>query len=348
MVIERTLAAEAAASTGLDPTLLVSASKRGRLVRWLARRLALGLATLVVVSIVIFIVTHVLPSDPARAILGHFAEPVQLQAVTHELGLNKPVVSQYFSWIGNVLQGNFGVSFATKAPVLGLIGPRLENSLTLLGVVALIAIPLSAGLGVLAAVRRDKFLDHAVSIWTIGTAGLPEFVIGILLSLFFATTLLHLVPAIDVTPPGENPLAAPTGMILPVATLVIAVIPYLTRLVRGSMIEVLGSPYVEMARLKGIPERHVVRSHALRNAVVPAIQGTALSMIYLLGNVVVVEYLFNYPGMGQALASAVSTRDLPMIQGLGLVFATMFVLFNIVADLLTVYATPRLRTELLG
>jgi peptide/nickel transport system permease protein len=348
MVFERTLAAETDASTGLDPTPLAGVSKRGRPARWLARRLGLGLATLVVVSVVIFIVTHVLPSDPARAILGQFAEPVQLQAVTRELGLNKPVVSQYFSWIGNVVQGNFGVSFATKAPVLSLIGPRLENSMTLIGVVILIAIPISASLGVLAAMRRDRLVDNVVSMFTIGTSGIPEFVIGILLSLFFATTLLHLVPAIDVTPPGENPLVAPKGMILPVATLVIAVIPYLTRLVRGSMIEVLESPYVEMARLKGMPERYVVRSHALRNAIVPAIQGTALSLIYLLGNVVVVEYLFNYPGMGEALASAVSTRDLPMIQGLGLVFAAMFVLFNIVADLLTVYATPRLRTELLG
>ena len=315
---------------------------------WLGRRIALGLVTLVVVSMVIFAVTHVLPSDPARSILGQFAAPAQLHAVTLELGLNKPVLTQYFSWIGGVLHGNFGISYATKAPVLSLIGPRLENSLTLMAVAALIAVPLSAVLGLMAATKRDRFPDHVISIFTIGTSGIPEFVTGILLTLVFATTLLHLLPAIDVTPPGQNPLTAPTGMILPVATLVIAVIPYLTRLVRGSMIEVLESPYVEMARLKGVPEKQVIRQHALRNALVPAIQGTGLSLIYLVGGVVVVEYLFNYPGMGEALASSVSTRDLPMIQGIGLVFACMFVLFNIVADLLTVYATPRLRTELLG
>jgi peptide/nickel transport system permease protein len=137
-------------------------------------------------------------------------------------------------------------------------------------------------------------------------------------------------------------------MILPVGTLVIAVQPYLTRLVRGAMIEVLESPYVEMARLKGVPERHVIRRHALRNALAPAIQGTALALIYLLGSVVVIEFLFNYPGMGEALASSVGLRDIPMIQGIALVFAAMFILFNIIADLLIIFVTPRLRTELLG
>jgi peptide/nickel transport system permease protein len=217
-----------------------------------------------------------------------------------------------------------------------------------LAVVALIAVPLSAALGVFAAKRRDRRVDHAITAFSIGTSGLPEFVIGIALAICFATTLLHVVPAIDVSPPGQNPLAHPQGMILPVATLVIAVLPYLTRLVRGAMIEVLETPYVEMARLKGVPEGYVIRRHALRNAVVPAIQGTALTLIYLLGNVVVVEYLFNYPGMGEALANSVGLRDLPMIQGIAIVFAAMFILFNIVADILIVLATPRLRTELFG
>jgi peptide/nickel transport system permease protein len=308
----------------------------------------LGLAALFVVSILIFILTHVLPSDPARAILGHFAEPSELKFVTQELGLNRPIVPQYLSWIGGVLHGNFGTSFATKESVLATIGPRLENSLTLLIVVALIAVPLAGALGVYAAKRRDTRVDHVISAFTIGTSGLPEFVIGIFLAIIFATTVLHVVPAIDISPPGQNPLSAPKGMILPVATLVIAVLPYLTRLVRGSMIEALETPYVEMARLKGVPERQVLSRHALRNALVPAIQGTSLTLIYLLGNVVVVEYLFNYPGMGEALANAVSLRDLPMIQGIAITFAAMFILFNILADLAIVYATPRLRTELFG
>jgi peptide/nickel transport system permease protein len=153
------------------------------------------------------------------------------------------------------------------------------------------------------------------------------------------------VPAVNASG-GDNPLSQPDGMVLPVATLVIAVIPYLTRLMRGSMIEALDSSYVEMARLKGVPERSVSRRHAFRNALVPIIQGTALTLIYLLGNVVIVENLFNYPGLGQLLVRAVSVRDLITVQAAALVFASMFILFNIVADLLTVYASPRLRTEL--
>jgi peptide/nickel transport system permease protein len=347
MAVEQTLSAELSTSGQLDAAALASA-RRGRLGRWLLRRTALGILALLVVSILIFLLTHVLPSDPARAILGHFAQPVQLHIVTRELGLDKPLLSQYLTWIGGVVHGDFGVSFATKQPVLNLIGPRFENSLTLLLVVALIAVPVSTALGVIAARHRDRRVDHAISVFSVGTAGIPEFVIGILLAICFATTVLHLVPAIDVIPPGQNPLSAPTGMILPVGTLVIAVQPYLTRLVRGAMIEVLESPYVEMARLKGVPERHVIRRHALRNALAPAIQGTALALIYLLGSVVVIEFLFNYPGMGEALASSVGLRDIPMIQGIALVFAAMFILFNIIADLLIIFVTPRLRTELLG
>jgi peptide/nickel transport system permease protein len=347
MAVEQALSAEAAANPELEAAA-VAGRKRGALAKWLLRRLLLGLVALFVVSIFIFLLTHVLPSDPARAILGHFAEPSELKLVTQQLGLDKPLPTQYLSWIGGALHGDLGTSFATKNAVLSLIGPRLENSLTLLVVVAVIAVPLSAFLGVIAAKRRDKRLDHAITAFTIGTSGLPEFVIGIVLAILFATTVLNLVPAIDVSPPGQNPLSAPEGMILPVATLVIAVLPYLTRLVRGSMIEALETPYVEMARLKGVPERYVLRRHALRNAVVPAIQGTSLTLIYLLGNVVVVEYLFNYPGLGEALASSVGLRDLPMIQGIAIVFAAMFILFNIVADLLIIFATPRLRTEFIG
>jgi peptide/nickel transport system permease protein len=325
---------------------LVPRSGRWRLGRWLARRVGLGLVSLVFVSILIFLLTHILPSDPARAILGHFAEPSQLKAVTKQLGLDKPLLTQYFSWMSGVVQGHLGTSFATKGSVTTIILPRLRNSLELLVLVAVIAVPLSILLGMRAAARRDSVFDHTVSLSTIGLTGLPEFVIGILLTLLLAVGVFHLLPAISTT--AGNPLGSPKAMLLPVATLVVATLPYLTRLVRGSMIEALGSPYVEMARLKGVPERPVVRRHALRNALVPVTQGTGLTLIYLLGNVVVIETLFNYPGLGSVLVSSVSGRDLPMIQAIALVFAAMFILFNIVADLLTIFATPRLRTELMS
>jgi peptide/nickel transport system permease protein len=321
-------------------------SGRWRLGRWLARRVALGLVSLVFVSIIIFLLTHVIPSDPARVILGRFAEPSQLAVVTKQLGLDKPLPAQYFSWIGGVLHGHLGTSYATKGSVSTIILPRLRNSLELLLIVSLISVPLSILLGMLAAARRDTAFDHVVSLSTISITGLPDFVIGILLTLLLAVGVFHLLPAISTT--AGNPLSSPKSMILPVATLVIATVPYLTRLVRGSMIEALGSPYVEMARLKGVPERPVVRRHALRNALVPVTQGTALTLIYLLGNVVVIETLFNYPGLGSIFVSSVSGRDLPMIQAIALVFAAMFILFNIVADLMTVLATPRLRTEVMS
>jgi peptide/nickel transport system permease protein len=298
-----------------------------------------------VVSVLVFLVTHVLPGDPARSVLGQFAEPTQLAAVKHSLGLDKSLLSQYLSWVSGSIHADLGTSFTTHAAVTPYVVTRLENSLTLLGVVCFITIPLSISLGVLSARRRDTAFDHAVVGASVGLAGLPEFVIGILLVTVLATTVFHLLPAIDVFPPGQNPILNPKGLVLPALTLVLATVPYLTRLFRGSMIEALEMPYVEMARLKGVPERIVLRRHALRNALVPGIQGTGLMLMYLLGNIVVVEYLFNYPGLGTALASAVSLRDLPLIQGLAMTLATMFIIFNIVADLVTVYATPRLRTE---
>jgi peptide/nickel transport system permease protein len=331
-----------------SPELLDSPAGRAggfRLRSFLVRRVAWGLLTLVCVSILIFTLTHVLPSNPARAVIGQFAEPEQIAAVEKELGLDQSVVTQYFDWIGGVVHGDLGSSYQAKQPVLDLLGQRLENSLTLLALVALLAIPISVALGILAAKRRDSAFDHGVSMSTILLAGLPEFVIGIALTLVFGAAILDILPTVDVTPAGENPLSNPDAMVLPVATLVLAVVPYLSRLVRASMIEALDSSYVEMARLKGVPEKCVLRRHAFRNAMVPMIQASGHTLVYLLGNVVVVEFLFNYPGMGQALANSVGARDLPMIQGIALIFGAMFILFNMIADLLTVYASPRLRTE---
>lgn len=316
-----------------------------RLRHFLVRRLAFGLLTLFCVSVLIFTLLHILPSDPARAVIGQFAEPEQIAAAREELGLDESLVQQYVDWIGGALHGDLGSSYQAKQPVADLLSDRFQNSLTLLALVALFSIPLSVAIGIVAAKRRDTGFDTGVSFTTIVLSGMPEFVVGIALSLLFGAAVLDILPTVDVTPPGENPLGNPKGMVLPVATLVIAVVPYLARLVRASMIEALDSSYVEMARLKGVPERYVLRRHAFRNAMVPMIQASGHMLVYLLGNVVVIEFLFNYPGMGQALASSVSARDLPMVQGIALIFAAMFVLFNMLADLLTVYASPRLRTE---
>lgn len=314
--------------------------------RWVARRLLLAVVTLLVLSILVFLLTHVLPGDPAKAIIGRFATPQAVAEVDRELGLDRSLVAQYLSWLGGALHGNLGISYASRQPVGGIILGRLENSATLLALVMVIALPLSVWLGVLGARHRDSRYDNTVLLGSVVLSALPEFVIGILLVTLFATSVFKLLPAVDVFTAGENPITNPTGLVLPVATLVLAVVPYLTRLCRGSMLEALDTSYVETARLRGVPERVVLTRHALRNALVPAIQGTGLTLMYLLGNVVVVEYLYGYPGLGSELASAVSIRDLPLIQGLTMTFAVLFVLFNVVADLATVLVTPRLRTEL--
>lgn len=313
---------------------------------WVGRRLLLGLVTILVVSVLIFCLTHILPGDPAKAIIGRFATPQAIATINHQLGLDRPLLSQYLSWLGRALHGDLGVSYASHQPVGSIVLNRLENSATLLALVMVIALPLSVWLGVRAAQRRDSVFDHGVLVGSVVLSGLPEFVIGILLVTLFATSVFNVLPAVDVFTAGQNPITNPTGLILPVATLVLAVVPYLARLFRGSMLEALDTSYVETARLRGVPERVVLTRHALRNALVPAIQGTGLTLMYLLGNVVVVEYLFGYPGLGSELASAVSIRDLPLIQGLTMTFAVLFVLFNVGADLITVLVTPRLRTEL--
>ena len=309
------------------------------------RRLLFGLFTLLVISILIFVATHVLPGNAARAILGHNATPANVRELERQLGLDRPVTAQYWSWLSNAVRGNLGSSLAASEPVTRLIGSPLVNTLVLLGLTALFAVPISLIIGVLAATRQNGLVDGAISAVSITLAALPEFVIGILLVTLFATQVFKLLPSVSLIAPGQNPLSSPTALILPVATLTLAVVPYLSRLVRGSMIDVLASEYVTMARLKGLRPHTILIRHVLRNALVPAIQGTALSLAYLLGGVVTIEYLFAYPGLGSALIAAAGERDVPVIQAICLIFAAGYVIFNIVADLLTIYVTPRLRTQ---
>jgi peptide/nickel transport system permease protein len=317
---------------------------RGSLARWVLGRVALSLLILVGVSILVFAATQALPGDPAQQILGHAAAPEQLAALRQELGLDRPLVSQYGHWIYGVLQGDLGDSLATKQSVTSLISDRAVNSLALVLLSAGIAIPLSLLIGTAGAIRRDRPFDHATQLGLIVLTALPEFVIGLALLVLLATSVWTILPAVALIPPGESPFAHPRELVLPVLTLVLAVVPYLARLQRGALVDVLESEYVQMARLKGLPERLVIRRHALRNSLVPVIQGSALTLIYLTGGIVTIEYLFAYPGLGSALAAAVQSRDLPVVQAIVLLFAAAYVVFNLAADLLTVYVSPRLRT----
>jgi peptide/nickel transport system permease protein len=314
--------------------------------RFVLRRLLLGLLVLWLVSIVVFAATQALPGDPARAILGRTATPASLAALREELGLNRPVLAQYGDWIGGLLTGDLGTSLAARQPVSQLLGDRLVNTAFLVLCAGLISIPLSIVLGAYAALRRDRTFDVVTSLGTLLLAAMPEFVVGVGLVVLFATTVLKILPAVAIIPPGTRPWTLPTEMILPTTTLVLAVTPYVARIMRASMVEVLESDYVEMARLKGLPERIVIRRHALPNALGPTFQVIAINLAYLAGGVIVVEYIFNYAGLGGALRDAVSNRDLPVVQALAMSVAVVYVVLNLLADIATILVTPRLRTRL--
>ena len=312
----------------------------------LLRRLSLGAVTLFFVSLLVFGTTQALPGDAAQAILGKEATPARLAALRERLHLDEPVWQQYGKWLANMARGDLGRSLATEEPVSQLIAGRVGNSGFLVALSALIAIPLSLALGVISAARRDQAIDHALTTGALVLAALPEFVIGIALILVFATNLVHLLPAVTLLAEGVPIWRQIDQAILPAVTLDLAVIPYMSRIMRASMIEVLESDYVQMARLKGLSPRRVILRHALPNALVPFVQVTALQLAWLAGGVVVVEFVFRYPGIGAALVDGVANRDLPVVQALTLMVGGIYVLLNMVADMATILLTPRLRTAL--
>jgi peptide/nickel transport system permease protein len=318
----------------------------GGLAGFILRRVLLGILVLVLVSVVVLAATQALPGDPARAILGRTATPASLKALREQLHLNQPVLQQYTNWVSGLVHGDLGTSLAAREPVSTYLHDRLINSAFLVVVAGLISIPLSIAIGAYAALRRDGVFDAASSIGTLLLAALPEFVVGVSLVVLFATTVFHALPGVSYLAPGQRPWDHPKEMILPILTLVIAVTPYVARIMRASMIEVLESDYVEMARLKGVPERVVIVRHALPNALGPTFQVIAINLAYLAGGVILVEYVFNYAGIGGALQNAVSTRDLPVVQALAMLIAALYVVLNMLADIATILVTPRLRTRL--
>jgi peptide/nickel transport system permease protein len=313
---------------------------------FILRRIALGILTLFLVSLIVFAATQALPSDPARAILGRSATPQSLAALRKQLHLGEPVVKQYAHWLGGVLTGDFGRSLAAQEPVTKLIGKRIENSAFLMLFAAIFSIPISIAIGSVAARRRDRPFDVATSIIALVLAALPEFVVGIALVVLFGTTVFHVLPAVSLIPPQDAPWQHLKGLVLPVLALALAVSPYIARIMRASMVDVLESDYVEMARLKGLPEGKVLWRHAVPNGIAPAIQVIALNLAYLAGGIVTIEFVFGYPGIGGAFVDSVSNRDLPVVQALALLIAALYVFLNLCADVATILVSPRLRTSL--
>jgi peptide/nickel transport system permease protein len=324
---------------------LVRRARTGRhpIARLIAVRLALGVVTLWAVTVVIFIATQGLPGNAAYAVLGHSATPQRLQALEQALHLNRSLVSQYGSWIGGVLQGNLGHSLANGEAVSTLIGPRVVNSAALVIGAGVIGSLIAGLLGLMAAARRDSPFDHVSSVILLAITALPEFVVAIALVILFAVVVVHALPATSAIPPGSHPWNNIKALILPTATLAIVIAPYIFRMVRGAMIEALESDYVEMAKLKGLPRWRVILVHALPNSLPPIVQVVGLNLLYLAGGIVVVEYVFNYPGLGAALVDAVSNRDIPMIQFIVLILAAFYVVVNILTDVIALAATPRRR-----
>ncbi len=309
------------------------------------QRTALGLFTLFVVSVLVFLATQVLPGNAAIAVLGRTAagNPAAVHRLEVALHLNRGLLDQYWTWLSGLLSGHLGHSLANGQPVWGYVAPRLINSAVLMLVTGVIGAVIGVTLGALAALRKDGWFDHASAVTALAVTALPEFVVAIGLIILLSTVVSHLLPAVSLLPPGSYAWNAPRLLILPVLTLVIVIVPYIQRMMRAAMIEALESDYVEMARLKGVPMWRIVVMHALPNATAPTIQVIGLNFLYLAGGVVVVEYVFAFPGIGQGLVYAVDDRDIPVIQFIVVVLAAFYVFMNIVTDVIALLATPRHR-----
>ena len=311
----------------------------------IGRRAAVGLITLLVVSAGVFAATEVLPGNAANAVLGRnaAANPVALHRLEAALHLNRGLLDQYWLWFSGLFTGHLGHSLVNGQPVWGYIQPRLINSAVLMLVTGVIGAVIGVVLGAVAALRKDGWFDHVSSVVALAVTSLPEFVVAIGLIVLLSTAVFHVLPAVSTLPPGTYAWSDAQLLVLPCVTLIIVIVPYTMRMMRAAMIESLGSDYVEMARLKGVPEWRVVLVHALPNAIAPTIQVIGLGFLYLAGGIVVVEYVFNFPGIGQELVYAVNGRDIPTIQFIVVVLAAFYVFVNIVADIIALLATPRRR-----
>jgi peptide/nickel transport system permease protein len=305
-----------------------------------AVRLLAGAGTLLAVSAAVFFAMSTLPGNAAQVALGHSATPQGIAVLTHQFGLDRPVVTQYFDWLGGLFGGNLGHSLPTGVAVSSLLGPRIGNTLFLASATMLVLIPLGLGLGVFSAMRPGRWWDHLIAGSTLALVAMPSFVLGTILIVVFAFWL-HLLPAVSVVQPGK-PITV-TLLILPVLTILGATVAQTIRMIRASMIDVMRSPYIEMARLKGASEGRLLIRHAIPNALGPTVQILVLNIPWLIGDIVIVEALFGYQGVGTALVTAVTTRDIPTVEAIAIIIAGVVVAVNLLADLLVIVLNPKLR-----
>lgn len=315
------------------------------LIRTILQRIALGGVALFAVSVVVFSALEFLPGDFATSVLGRNATPETVEAFRDELGLNLPPAERYLGWIGGVLRGDLGHSFAGRAftprAVSDIVLPRLANTLFLAAITAAIAVPVALLLGLMAALYRNTRFDRIVNAATLSAIAMPEFLVAYLVILVLAVKL-PVFYAMSTLSPGMNLAEKLQAVALPVLTLSLVIIAHMMRMTRAAIIGVLASPYIEMARLKGVRPWRVILRHALPNALAPIVNVIAFSLAYLVVGVVVTEVVFVYPGIGQTMVDAVRNRDIPVVQACTLIFAATYILLNLLADIISIATSPRL------
>ncbi len=311
--------------------------------RLIVRRLALTALTLLIVSVIVFAITNLLPGDAAQAALGQSATPETVAALRLQFGLDQPAYLRFGSWLLRLAHGNLGISFASNMPVTELIGGRLPKSLTLAAITACVSVPVALLLGILAATHRESAIDRIVSLGTLSLVATPEFLVGTIAVLVFAVKL-HWLSALSYSGEIETVHQFMRAYAMPVFTLCAVIIAQMARMTRAAVIEQLSRPYVEMAMLKGASPARIVLRHALPNAIGPIANAIALSLSYLLGGVIVVETIFNYPGLASLMVDAVSNRDFPLVQACTLIFCLGYLMLVLLADVCAIVSNPRLRT----
>jgi len=310
----------------------------------LAKRFGSAMLTLLLVSAVIFTVSGLLPGDAAQETLGQSATPEQVAALRHEMGLDRPALTRYAEWLGAIVQGDPGQSMVANMPVREIISARLPNTLMLAGFTALLAVPLALLIGIASAVNRGGMLDRVLNIATLSMVAVPEFLVATLGVLLFSVKLLWL-PSIALVSEDATWAETLKSCALPILTLTVVVVAQMARMTRAAAADQLDRPYVEMARLKGLPFRRIVLTHVMPNAIGPIVNAAALSLSYLMGGAIIVETIFNFPGLASLMVNAVTSRDMPLLQACAMIFCTAYLLLMLVADVIAILANPRMRAQ---
>jgi len=312
------------------------------MLRLILKRIGAAALTLLLVSVIVFVITSLLPGDAAQEALGQSATPEMVAALRAQLGLDQPAHLRYLRWLGGLLRGNPGESLANHLPVAELIESRLPKSLLLAGLAAAVSVPIALAIGILSAMYRGSRLDRALNVMTLSMVAVPEFLVATLAVLIFAVKLQWLS---SLSNAPDNPTLGEflRAYAMPVITLCFVIVAQMARMTRAAVLDQLGRSYVEMAILKGVRPSRVVLTHALPNAVGPIANAVALSLSYLLGGAIIVETIFNYPGIASLMVDAVTNRDMPLLQACAMIFCAAYLALVLIADLFAIISNPKLR-----